>query len=136
ALAAGTVSGASKALGAPAAGRATPVEALSAQAAQAFSREMAGALGPAGGGPLGSSLSATAGEVSAAMARGAGRELGPLFPECEGPDAPGCLERAAERLGHATAAGVAGGIRERLGPWPLVLAFAAGAVLALLLAWA
>ncbi len=148
ALAAGTVSGASRALGAPAqtghgaalgAGigrRETPVEALAAQAARAFSRQMAAELGQTGGGPLGASLSATAGEVSGAMARGAGSELGALFPECRGERGSGCLELAVERLSRASAAGIAAGARASLGPWPYVLAFAAGALLALLVAWA
>ena len=102
----------------------------------AFSRQMVDALGPAGEGPLGRSLSATAGKMSGAMTRGVGGELGPLFPECRGADASKCVELAVERLSRASAAGLAAGVRAWLGPWPLVLAFAAGALFALLVAWA
>jgi hypothetical protein len=149
ALAAGTVSGASgAALGAHGrvdrAGergsrevhRATPVEAVAQQAVGAFSGAMIDELGRTGDGPLADSLSATTAQVAGAMARGARGELAPLFPECQGADAAGCLDRAVERVSRATSAGVVAGIREALGVWLLALAFGGGAFLALALVWA
>ena len=145
AVAAGTVSGASRAAaGAPAAldragergGGATPVEAIAAQGARAFSGQIIEELGRAGDGPLAASLSATTGRATGAMARGARAELAALFPECRGADASGCVDRAVERLSRASSAGVAAGLRASLGAWPLVFAFGGGAIFALALAWA
>jgi hypothetical protein len=130
AMASGTVSGALRASGT------LPVEAVTEQAARAFSRQMLAELGPTGDGPLATSVSATMEQVSASMARGVRGELAPLFPECSGADASGCLDRAVERVSRASSAGVAAGIRESLGGWPLALAFGAGALAALALAWA
>ena len=131
AMAAGTVAGASRAVGGGA-----PVEAMAEQAARAFSRQLTAELGPAGEGPLAMSLSATTGQVAASMAEGARGELAPLFPECRGAEASRCLDSAVERLSRAAAAGVAGGIGASLGMWPLVLVFGGGGLCALALAWA
>jgi hypothetical protein len=146
AVAAGTVSGASRAAagtalragghGGQGAGSATPVEAVAEQAARAFSRQVVADLGRAGDGPLATSLSAMTEQMSASMARGARSDLAPLFPECRGADASTCLDRAVERMSRASSAGVAAGIRASLGAWPLVLAFGGGAFSALAMAWA
>jgi UDP-2,3-diacylglucosamine pyrophosphatase LpxH/uncharacterized membrane protein HdeD (DUF308 family) len=141
ALGAGVVAGASReASGLPEAGvggaGATPVEAMSALAARALSQQLAAELGSGGEGPLGASLSATAGQMTASMARGAHDELAPLFPECRGADASSCLDRAVERVSRASAAGVSQGIRASLGIWPLVFSFGLGAFSMLALGWA
>jgi hypothetical protein len=149
ALAAGTVSGASRAAsGAPEAvsgtrergsretRAVTPVEAIAQQAARAFSQQITLELGRTGDGPLATSLGATTEQVTASMVRGAREELAPLFPECRGADASKCLDSAVERLSRASSAGVAAGVRESLGVWPLVLAFAVGVFFALALTWA
>ena len=150
ALAAGTVAGASRAAsGAPPEAvsgareqgshvtrAVTPVEAVAQQAARAFSQQITLELGRTGDGPLATSLGATTGQVTASMARGARGELAPLFPECRGEDASKCLDRAVERLSRASSAGVAAGIRESLGVWPLVLAAFVGALSTLALIWA
>jgi len=115
---------------------ATPVESIAGQAARAFSQGISAELGRAGEGPLSTSLSATTEQVTASMARGVRGELGVLFPECDGGDAAKCLDRSIERVSRASAAGVAAGIRESLGVWPLVLAFGGGAFSMLALAWA
>lgn len=81
-------------------------------------------------------LAATTEQLTTSMARGARAELSPVFPECAGMDAATCLDRAVERVSRASAAGVAAGIRESLGVWPIVLAFGAGGLSALALAWA
>jgi hypothetical protein len=146
AVAAGTVAGAARTASRAAGrfdgpdergGRATegptPVEAIAAQAARAFTGQMVADLGRAGDGPLATSLSAMTEEVSGSMVRGA---QGELFPECRGAGASGCLDRSVERVSRASAAGVAAGMREALGVWPLVFAFAGGALLASALAWA
>jgi hypothetical protein len=149
-LAAGTVSGASRALGLGLPGAsegmgelgtrarpgATPVEGFARQAAGGFARQMAAELGRAGDGALAESLAATTEQVAGAMARGARGELAPLFPECRGADSGRCLDQAIERVSRATAAGVVTGIREALGVWLLALAFGGGALLALALVWA
>jgi hypothetical protein len=149
AVAAGTVSGASReASGAREAvdrtgerGQvgtkgATPVEAISAQAARAFSQQIVAELGPLGDGPLTTSLSAATEQVTGSMARGALGELAALFPECRGADASRCRDAAVERMSRASSAGVAAGVRDALGVWPLVSAFGGGALVALALAWA
>jgi hypothetical protein len=128
AMAGGTVSGASKA--------ATPAEAIAERAARAFSRQLVAELGPSGEGPLGTSLSALTERLTASMARGARGHLTPLFPECSGADASGCLDRTVERMSRAGTAGVAAGVRESLGIWPLVLAFGGGVISTIALAWA
>jgi hypothetical protein len=75
-------------------------------------------------------------QMTESMLRGARGELAPLFPECRGADAPVCLERTVERMSRASSAGVAAGIRESLGVWPLAFAFGAGALFALVIAGA
>jgi hypothetical protein len=149
AVAAGTVSGASRAAsgamdalalpggrGGRGAQEATPVEAIAEQASRAFSRQVVADRGPAGDGALATSLSAMTERMAGAMARGAQGDLAPLFPECRGADASGCLDRTVERLSRASSAGVAAGIRESLGVWPFVFAFGGGALSTLALAWA
>jgi hypothetical protein len=148
AVAAATVSGAAQAAaggqaterGRPEAPGASPVEAISEQAARAFSRQILAELGPNGQGPLATSLAATTGQVTESVARGARGELAPLFPECGGADAAGCLERTVERVSRAGSAGIAAGIGAALGGWPLLLGFmgtfAVGALAALVLVWA
>jgi hypothetical protein len=127
ALAAGSVSGAT---------RAAPVEAMSERAASAFSRQIIAGLGHGGEGPVATSLAATTEQMTESIARGARGELAPLFPECRGADASRCLDHAVERVSRAGAGGLAAGIRDALGGWPLVFAFGAGALAALALAWA
>jgi hypothetical protein len=124
-MAAGTVSATSR-----------PLEAATDQAARAFSGRLIAELGPSGEGPLSTSLSAMTERLTGAMARGALGDLAPLFPECSGVDASKCLDRAVERMSRATSAGVAAGVRESLGVWPLVLAFGGGVLSTLVLAWA
>jgi hypothetical protein len=112
---------------------ATLVEAITEQAARAFSRQLVADLGPTGAGPLTTSLSAMTERTTASIARGA---RGELFPECRSADASKCLDRAVERVSRASSAGLVAGIRDSLGVWPLVLAFGAGAFVMLVLVWA
>ncbi|TKD12055.1 hypothetical protein [Polyangium fumosum] len=116
--------------------RATPVELIAGQAARAFSQGISADLGRTGQGPLATSLSATTEQMAASMARGVRGELGAFFPACEGEDAAKCLDLSVERVSRASAAGVAAGIRESLGVWPLVLAYGVGVFSTLVLAWA
>jgi hypothetical protein len=148
AVAAGTISGAAQtAVGLPANERgrqkapgATPVEAISEQAARVFSRQILAGLGPSGQGPLATSLAATTGQVTESVARGARGELAPFFPECRGADPASCLDRAVERVSRASSTGIAAGIGAALGGWPLtlgfVVTFGVGALVALMLVWA
>lgn len=147
AMAEGTVSGVSRASMMAALERAgergrqevpgaTLVEAITEQAARAFSRQLVTELGPTGAGPLTTSLSAMTEQTTASIARGARGELAPLFPECRSADASQCLDRAIERVSRVSSAGLAAGLRDSLGVWPLVPAFVAGALVTLALAWA
>jgi hypothetical protein len=128
----------------------TPAEALARQAARAFATELARQLGADGHGPLGQSLSDTAGRVSASAVRGAQAEVVPLLPvgevdgarglrgaaACTGPDQAACVERSLHEIGRATSAGVVAGVRESIGAWIFALTFVAGALAAIAVAWA
>ena len=108
AMAAGTVSGVSRAGTMAALERAgerggqevpgaTLVEAITEQAARALSRQLIAELGPTGGGPLTTSLSAMTEQTTASIARGVRGELAPFFPECRSADASKCLDREIGR---------------------------------------
>jgi hypothetical protein len=147
-MATGTIRGTSRAMSGPltagaglgergrsGATPATPVEAVAEQAARAFSRQLLAEIGPSGQGPLSTSLAAMTERLTESMARGARGDLAPLFPECSGVDASQCLDRAVERMSRASSAGIAAGVRESLGAWPLVLAFGGGVLSTVVLAW-
>lgn len=144
AVAAGTISGAAQAAVRGAANdhgeaEATPIEAISEQAARVLSRQLLAGLGPSGQGPLATSLAATTKQVTGSVARGARGELAPFFPECREADPASCLDHAVERLSRAGSTGVAAGLGAALGGWPLILAFVVtfgvGALAAVTLVW-
>lgn len=99
-------------------------------------RRIAGAVTAGAVGASAGQLATAAEQASASMARGAREELGGLFPACRGTDAASCLDQTVERVSRAGTAGIAAGVRESLGIWPLVLAFAGGALFALAAGWA
>lgn len=116
-----------------------PVGVLAAQAARAFSaafaQEMVRQLGTEGEGALANSLAATTARMSSSAAQGIGGSLGDLFPECEGPDRRACLDARVAALGKEASRGFTEGVREALGPLPLLLAFLLGFLVALIALW-
>lgn len=117
----------------------SPTALLAQEAGRGFSiaaaAEIHRQLGPRGDGPLSQAIASTGSEISAAVLQAAGRELALLLPEC-GEDRAACAERRLGELGRATAVGFMAGVRESLGPLPLILAFALGFFVALAILWA
>jgi hypothetical protein len=92
----------------------------------AFAEELRSALGPDGRGPLATSLGATAAQVSGSAVQGVRGELDGLFPGCEGPDRPACLQAGVRSLGREAAAGFVEGVVQSAS-WVLAaLAFVMG----------
>jgi hypothetical protein len=87
-------------------------------------------LGPQGEGALAGSLAATTERMSSSAAQGLQAPLVELFPECVGPDRGPCLEQRVAALGREASRGITEGVREAVGPWPQLLAFAFGFLLA------
>jgi hypothetical protein len=109
---------------------------LATQVARGLTAELGRQLGPDGSGPLGQSLSATAGRMAGTMVEQSRNELGAVFPECgglEGAQALRCRDAALGRLGGAFSEGIAGGLVRAFRPWLLVLSFAGGLLVGLLL---
>lgn len=109
---------------------------LAAQVARGLTAELGRQLGPDGSGPLGQSLSATAGRMAGTMVEQSKSELGAVFPECgglEGAQALSCRDAALGRLGGAFSQGIAGGLIRAFQPWLLALTFAGGLLVGLLL---
>lgn len=108
---------------------------LASQVARGLSAELERQLGPEGEGPLGQSLSVTAGRMATTMVEQSRQELGSVFPECEGrqgAEAEACRDAALTRLGGAFSQGVAGGLVRSLQPWLLGLAFGGGLLVGML----
>ncbi|RKG77559.1 hypothetical protein D7W79_14940, partial [Corallococcus exercitus] len=108
---------------------------LASQVARGLSAELERQLGPEGEGPLGQSLSATAGRMATTMVEQSRQELGSVLPECEGrqgAEAVACRDAALTRLGGAFSQGVAGGLVRSFQPWLLGLAFGGGLLVGML----
>ncbi|RKH89912.1 hypothetical protein D7Y21_08800 [Corallococcus sp. AB045] len=108
---------------------------MASQVAKGLSAELERQLGPEGEGPLGQSLSATAGRMATTMVEQSRQELGSVFPECEGrqgAEAVACRDAALTRLGGAFSQGVAGGLVRSFQPWLLGLAFGGGLLVGML----
>ena len=113
-----------------------PVPSLASQVARAFSTELERQLGPDGTGPLARSLSATAGQVAASVVQQSRDELGTLFPECgglQGEEARACRDSQLARLGASFSRGAAEGMVQAFRPWLLLLTFAGGLLMGLLM---
>ncbi|CAM3897782.1 hypothetical protein G4177_26195 [Corallococcus sp. ZKHCc1 1396] len=109
---------------------------LATQVARGLTAELGRQLGPDGSGPLGRSLSATAGRMAGSMVEQSRDELGSVFPECEGlqgAQAVDCRDATLGRLGGAFSQGVAGGLMRSFQPWLLALTFVGGLLVGLLL---
>ncbi|NOK11229.1 hypothetical protein [Corallococcus exercitus] len=108
---------------------------LASQVARGMSAELERQLGPEGEGPLGQSLSATAGRMATTLVEQSRQELGSVFPECEGrqgAEAVACRDASLTRLGGAFSQGVAGGLVRSFQPWLLGLAFGGGLLVGML----
>jgi hypothetical protein len=108
---------------------------LATRAARSFGAELERQLGADGTGPLGQSLSAAAGQIASNMVKQSRDELGSLFPECaglEGEGARACRDAQVARLGESFTHGAAQGVLQALRPWLLVIAFAGGLLVGLL----
>jgi len=113
-----------------------PVPSLASQVVRAFSAELERQLGPDGTGPLAQSLSATAGEVASSVVQQSRNELGTLFPECgglQGEEARACRDTQLARLGSSFSRGAAEGMVQAFRPWLLLLTFAGGLIVGLLM---
>jgi hypothetical protein len=113
-----------------------PVPSLASQITQAFSAELERQLGPEGTGPLARSLSATAGQVAVSVVQQSRDELGTLFPECgglQGEEARACRDTRLAQLGASFSRGAAQGLVQAVRPWLLLLTFAGGLLVGLLL---
>jgi hypothetical protein len=112
-----------------------PVPSLASQVTRAFSAELERQLGPDGTGPLAQSLSATAGQVASSMIQQSRNELGTLFPECgglQGKEARACRDTQVSQLGASFSRGAAQGLLQAVRPWLLLLTFAGGLIVGLL----
>lgn len=117
-------------------GSAALIAQVSARAfAQEISNELIRQLGPTGEGPLATSLAATAERMSAGAIRGALADE-TIFPECQGPDRTACIGQQLRDLSRQSSIGAVEGARRGLGLAGFVVAFAAGLLAALILAWA
>jgi hypothetical protein len=74
-------------------------------------------------------------QLSAAAVRGVRDELGPLLPDCQGPDRERCVDQRVQQLSRAVSAGVTESIRGALAIPVLLLTFGLGALSALVLRW-
>jgi hypothetical protein len=113
-----------------------PVPVLAAQLARGLSAELGRQLGEEGTGPLARSMSATAGQVASSMIQQSKDELGPLFPECEGLQgarARGCREARVSQLSASIGGGFVRGMLQEARPVLLLLTFAGGLLVGLLL---
>lgn len=113
----------------------SPASRLSADLARGMGAEMERLLGPDGTGPLAQSMAATAGQVAASVIKQSRDELGTLFPECaglQGEAARACMEERVAQLGAAFSRGATEGARDALRPWLLLLSFAGGLLVGLL----
>jgi hypothetical protein len=128
--------------GAPATGGSPPVQdlgpapLLASRMTRAFSQELERQLGEDGTGPLAQSLSATAGQVASSVVQQSRQELGTLFPECgglQGGEARACREKQVAQLGASFSRGAAQGLVQAFQPWLLLLTFAGGLLVGLLM---
>lgn len=110
--------------------RASPLEAMSAQAAHAFatslSAELSAALGLEGRGPLGAQLSAASHGLAASAAHGLSAGAAEALPGCGGLAPERCWQARVEAMSESAATGFARGLRHELGWWALAAAFVAG----------
>lgn len=116
-------------------GLGTTSSALASEIVRGLSAELERQLGSGGEGPLGQSLSATAGRVASTMVQQSRDELGALFPECgglQGAEARACRDAQVARLGESFTRGATLGVVQALRPWLLVLTFAGGLLVGLL----
>jgi len=108
---------------------------VASEMARGLSAELERQLGPDGSGPLARSLSATAGQMAASMVQQSRGELGSLFPECgglQGEQARTRRDAQLARWGESFSKGVAGGLVQAFQPWLLLLTFAGGLLVGLL----
>ncbi|ATB30846.1 hypothetical protein [Melittangium boletus] len=108
---------------------------LASEVARGLSTELGRQLGPDGTGPLGQSLSATAGRIASSMVQQSRDELGSLFPECgglQGEQARACRDAQLASLGASFTRGATQGLVQAVRPWLLVFTFTGGLLVGLL----
>jgi len=89
-------------------------------------RQLVAELGPDGDGRLAASLTNTSSRIAAGVVSGARGEIMTMFPDCDGADPRGCMERQLHQMARSTAAGFTAGVRESLWRPLLFLAFVLG----------
>jgi hypothetical protein len=115
-------------------GEGSLVEIASGQAAEAFrttlARGLRGDLDPEGG-TLGASATALTRAMTASAVTGA---LGAMLPGCDPRADPECVRRHFRLLAHDAGESLVSGAWDALGIWPLVIAFALGGIVVVLVA--
>jgi hypothetical protein len=112
--------------------RGSPLEVMTGQAARSFatslSAELTRTLGSDGRAPVGPAMSGAIEAMAASASRGVAATLTEGLPGCQGLSSEACADQRLQRFSQSAAVGFARGLRQALGWWALLAAFAGGMV--------